>query len=379
MSIFNMELPNVSENDLRSEQGIKAVMDYLYMLNEQLKYTLAHLNLDENMDADSIQTLLNMSESIRLVSESIHLYAKKGELSAELSLEDGVIRLEGNRIIIESDKFKVSEDGTVECTDGVFNGTVTSKGAGDLIAMLIMGSLLLTSGGYSTQVSMNGFEHSTSVGNSSIKGGSAYFSSNVFAPVVSAGTLAGILNSANISPTYGSGTYGAVITLGNSPHAATTNYAEFAASSIASSLIAASTSDFRLKKNMTSPETLGTLEKWLEVLDEMKIISFDYKPDTYLLDDGKKHLGTVAQLLDSKLKEKGLDEYGLVKEIDCLDRTSAGEYTGGEKPLGVDYVGMVPLLVLGYQDLKAENRDLKERLFALEQEVSEIKELMKGE
>ena len=316
------------------------------------------------------KTVVRLEETEKGISSKV----SKGELITEINQSAEAIELKGNRIIIESDNFTVSEDGTISARNGEFTGKITSTADDGIWQVIIdkgeVRTSFTTDPDVYTKIEPALFQQAIGAKYVNIIGGDVSASGNVaalgnlqgnvvIANSVTANAFSGFISSLGVVPTYQAGTYGAYIAVNGTAHAATTNYTETAAATIAGNLIASAMSDLRLKKDIASLDVLGTKEKWLEVLDEMKIKSFSYKPDTYELDDGKKHLGTVAQLLDNLLKKKGLEDYGLIRERDYPENSRIGEYTGGEKALGVDYVGLVPLLVLGYQELKKQIEELK--------------------
>lgn len=84
------------------------------------------------IQADQIEsTVTDFKESatsqIRQNAEQIALKVTKGEVSNQLSIETGQIKITGNRFIVESDNFKLSSDGTLKCTNGVFSGKIEAN------------------------------------------------------------------------------------------------------------------------------------------------------------------------------------------------------------------------------------------------------------
>ena len=45
---FNLQLPDISEDDLQNRQAILAIKNQLYALQEQLRYTFGNLNFADN-------------------------------------------------------------------------------------------------------------------------------------------------------------------------------------------------------------------------------------------------------------------------------------------------------------------------------------------
>ena len=93
MSSFSMDIPKINEEDLQDTKNIKAIRDYLIMLNDQLRYALNNLSFDENFDASSGEVFKKIARKIEMVAEEITLYAKKGELSSLISLEPDTITI----------------------------------------------------------------------------------------------------------------------------------------------------------------------------------------------------------------------------------------------------------------------------------------------
>lgn len=58
-----------------------------------------------------------LSSSISVNAEAIKLKVAKGDISSEISQEAGEIAIKANRISITSDKFKLTKNGSVECSD----------------------------------------------------------------------------------------------------------------------------------------------------------------------------------------------------------------------------------------------------------------------
>lgn len=107
--------------------------------------TLSVKNLKENTESQFLQT-----------AEQIALKVSRGDVSSQLSLEPDQITLTGNRVIIDSDNLKISADGRLRCTDGVFSGTLKSAVfyAGD--NMVQFGDFYVSADGSNTLRSDNG-------------------------------------------------------------------------------------------------------------------------------------------------------------------------------------------------------------------------------
>lgn len=69
----------------------------------------------------------NTSSEIKALSNRIDLKVSKGDVSSQLSVESGGVTIKGNRLTIDSNNFKLSADGTVNCTNGIFTGRVEAS------------------------------------------------------------------------------------------------------------------------------------------------------------------------------------------------------------------------------------------------------------
>lgn len=362
--------------DTYSAEGTEKQEEEVNSVRTMIVELRGKTNTLERTVEETKSTIVDMEKGLQSqitqTAKQITSKVSRDEVVSEINQSADMIELKGNRIIIQSDNFTVSENGTIIANNATLTGTFRSQGVTADRYIHIGDGILKTTFNDGSQYTdiQPGYLYMVNAASSmiaQITPGIVIVNGTISAGA--SGTLIGLLNSTYLVPYYNAGTYGPYIATSGSLQIATTNYAETAATSIAGNLIASAMSDFRLKQDVMSLDSMGTKEKWLEVLDEMKIKSFSYKPDTYELDDGKKHLGTVAQLLDNLLKEKGLEDYGLIRERDCTEKSRIGEYTGGEKPLGVDYVGMVPLLVLGYQSVRKELEEVKNELAKIKEAI----------
>lgn len=108
--------------------------------------TLSVKNLKEDTESQFLQT-----------AEQISLKVSKGDVSSQLSLEPDQITLRGNRVIIDSDNLKVSANGTLRCTNGVFSGTLETDVfyAGD--DMVQFGDFYVSANGSNIMESNSGY------------------------------------------------------------------------------------------------------------------------------------------------------------------------------------------------------------------------------
>ena len=330
MATFNFNLPEINQETLSDSRNIKAIYDALYMLNEQLRFTLQNLSIDENFD-DQTEGVINK------VAKEIHLYAKKGELSAELSLEDGLITLNGNRIVIDSDNFKVTQNGTIKAVNGEFQGTITGTGIQSYAAGIgysqLYGGMLLSFGGPAgttaklydgilecklsdylwTKTSYYQYEAQTGAGHFTIINGQTGILDN-----------AQIMTSANVN-----------------------------------GYVTHPESDYRLKKDV-----IIAPGKWLDVLKDVRVKEFTFKDNTVWGDKGQRHLGVIAQQLDKTLEKHDAKETGLVFKRPKLktQNLDVDKYIPNEDPLAVDYNQFIPMLIMGYQEQQKEIEALKKEI-----------------
>lgn len=83
----------------------------------------------------------NLSSSIKINADNIKLKVSKGSVSSEISQEAGLITIKSNRLVIQSDNFKLTKDGKITATDGMFSGKITAT-EGQIGAFTITGTKL---------------------------------------------------------------------------------------------------------------------------------------------------------------------------------------------------------------------------------------------
>lgn len=157
MASFDIELPKIDEKTLGDAKAIKQVMDYLFQLNEQLKYVLSHLD-GENMtetfkeevqSSEAIQKFERKLEStdgavqsvLKQTAEGFKLYVRKDDVinsinnSSEVDVNGDYIKLNASKILLEgyttiNGAFTVDEEGYLRCSGGTVGAfTVTGNGA----------------------------------------------------------------------------------------------------------------------------------------------------------------------------------------------------------------------------------------------------------
>lgn len=108
-------------------------------------------------------------------------------------------------------------------------------------------------------------------------------------------------------------------------------------------------SDARQKENV---ENLGNA---MEILQELRPVSFDFKADSELNDTGnlKNKVGFIAQEVESVLP-------GIVGHLPGIDLYA------------VDYVSLIPYLVKALQEEHAANSELREQIAYLQQKVDDL-------
>lgn len=344
MATFNFNLPEINQETLSDSRNIKAIYDALYMLNEQLRFTLSNLSIDENFD-DQTEGVINK------VAREIHLYAKKGELSAELSLEDGLITLNGNRIVIDSDNFKVTQNGTIKAVNGEFSGTISGTGIQSIATGIGMLQIL---GGYLYSYGISNGVNATikdgvitcGIGNNYLQSGLSYANLYINDNVN--------YHYTNLTPQSGYIDGQTIMTAAN-----------------VNGYVTHPESDFRLKKDIiTAPD------KWLDILKDVKVKEFTFKDKTVWGDKRQRHLGVIAQQVDKVLEEHDAKETELVFRRPVLDtqKLDTIEYTHGEDPLAVDYNQFIPMLIMGYQRQQEQIEKQQEQIEALKKEI----EILKG-
>jgi len=98
----------------------------LYMSNgvtwlqvAQLELITSKLSTSINQSAEKITLAINTANS---AANAVANKVSKGDISTQLSLEEGKVAITGDRISITSEKFKLTDDGHVECHDLFIRG-----------------------------------------------------------------------------------------------------------------------------------------------------------------------------------------------------------------------------------------------------------------
>lgn len=77
----------------------------------------------EKLESTITDKETGLQTQIKQTAEKVEIMTGDDYVSSKISVELGKILLKGNRIAIESDYFKLSEDGSIEATNGYFRGT----------------------------------------------------------------------------------------------------------------------------------------------------------------------------------------------------------------------------------------------------------------
>lgn len=136
MPQLSITLPDLSSADLSSKKEIKALRDAMYVLNEQLSYTLSHLDAENLSDSltKSISASAEKSEqaekgveecksAIEKTNETIALKVQKGEIISEINQSAEQVKIRAEKIALEgvvtaNDGFRINLDGSMEATAG---------------------------------------------------------------------------------------------------------------------------------------------------------------------------------------------------------------------------------------------------------------------
>lgn len=163
MAALDLTLPSLSETDFSDAKQRKALRDYMYMLNEQLSYTLAHLDADNLSDSvsQSISASAKKSEeaiggleecrsSIRQTQQSISTKVAKGAVISEINQSAEQVRISADKIALEgvvtaNSGFKINLDGSMQATAGSL-GAFSADAEGNLAgaASLQVGGVTLS-------------------------------------------------------------------------------------------------------------------------------------------------------------------------------------------------------------------------------------------
>ena len=165
MAAFGFDLPNINGNTLKDEKERKQIMDYLFQLTEQLKYTLSHLDQDnmtesfreEIQSTEAIKSFERMLESadgrlqavLKQTAEGFKFYVKKDDVISSINQSGEMIAIDASKLKLEgyvtiNGSFTVDEEGYLRCTGGTL-GAFTVDGNGAIMGngRMMIGSMTL--------------------------------------------------------------------------------------------------------------------------------------------------------------------------------------------------------------------------------------------
>ena len=165
MASLGFNLPNISGNTLKDEKERKQIMEYLFQLTEQLKYTLTHLDGDNMTDefkeeiesTEAIQSFERKLQStdgqlqtiLKQTAEGFKLYVKRDDIISAINQSAEMVGIDANKILLEgyvsiNGTFSVDEEGYVRCTGGTL-GAFTVDGNGAIMGngSMMIGSMTL--------------------------------------------------------------------------------------------------------------------------------------------------------------------------------------------------------------------------------------------
>lgn len=97
MPTINLSIPSISEEDLTSKKATKRILNYLGMLDENLRYVLGHLSSEENFDQDTLNRMYSEEgKTAKLIFDVNGLTVRVEDT------EDGVAQLVIRAGLIES-------------------------------------------------------------------------------------------------------------------------------------------------------------------------------------------------------------------------------------------------------------------------------------
>ncbi|MDO5112177.1 MAG: hypothetical protein Q4E65_07715 [Clostridia bacterium] len=163
MPALNITLPDISGTDFSDAKQIKALKDYMYMLNEQLSYTLSHLDAENLSDSvtksisasvkkseEAIEGVEDCRSSIQQTKESISSKVAKGTIISEINQSAEQVKIKAGKIALEgvvtaNSGFKINLDGSMEATAGSL-GAFSADADGNLAgaASLQVGGVTLS-------------------------------------------------------------------------------------------------------------------------------------------------------------------------------------------------------------------------------------------
>ena len=292
--------------------------------NDTLSFECEYLQANPYTDIFATQS--EMSAKLSITEDNINSKVSKNNLVSEINQSAEEIRITGNRFVVESDNFKLSADGTIESTNGVFGGTVNTNE--DLTV------------GNNVYIGQNQSE-------SNIDSKYLYFSDNTHIMRRRILNTEGLLLQSDFVNVYANQFSVYDNTVGNMQVFRTSDN-ETQITNTSNGLILLRNTDVYLSSNpiITSDKRLKQKIKDIDTsfIDDLKIKEFEYKNTP-----NKKQIGLIAQ----DYIDKEYSKYFLNNSINPNDNQ---EY------YSIAYGNITNALIQYCQELKKEINDLKERL-----------------
>ena len=203
MDLSWMSLPNIDESSLDDAGERRKILEYLYSLNEQLRYVL--MNLDESNFSEEFKETLDMTSDVAALTQRVE-DAEAGVVSVRKQTAEGfsqtvrkdqiISAINQSAELVQIMANKINLNGYVSI-NGAFsideNGYMHAQNGGQIGNWLITQNGLLSANG---SVALNG--QSGAITGSAISGGSITGSTVVGGTIMGAsGYFSGILGSQN--------------------------------------------------------------------------------------------------------------------------------------------------------------------------------------
>lgn len=165
MQFTGLDLPNITQGDLKDEKKLKQIVDYMYQLTEQLRHVLNNLGT-ENM-SDEFKQEITQGGQVKALSQQVtdaktgvtslrkqtadlitHTVRKEDIISA-INQSPELIQILANKIALEgyvtiNKTFSIDEEGYLRCTGGTMGAfSVDDKGGLFGNGSLRVGNMLL--------------------------------------------------------------------------------------------------------------------------------------------------------------------------------------------------------------------------------------------
>jgi len=148
---ININLPNIKESELDSATERRKIIEYLYQLNEQLRFVLGNLGVD-NLDSELAKTIKDNAgnaSAIEQTQQAITLKVSKGDVISAINQTAETIKILAKRIALEgyvtiNGNFKIDENGTMTANNGILKGEIVGN-SGSIGGFNISGGNLIGS------------------------------------------------------------------------------------------------------------------------------------------------------------------------------------------------------------------------------------------